>query len=214
MEDSNETQAATDTDAARGKRLPILAITVAIATGIAVWLVPENEKPAPEPTSTTTAAVPQSEAGPDPQSEAPTGVETEVLSVIEAEARPGDQARALIARLRDDTDNAGSAAFAEAERQREAGRTEDAYLLYFFAARQGHGQAALTLGTQSDPAHFSPDNGSLDQADPAQAYKWYRMAVDNGNREAERHLKSLYERVAKQAEAGDEKARRLMLQWR
>lgn len=230
MEDSNETQAATDT--AQGKRLPRLTIVIIIVTGIAVWLVPEQESPTPETPPKTTLALPAPKVIPKPQAEAPIGSKTEVPPKVETEAppgidtaapppivtetRPGEHARTLIARLRNGNGNGnvGSEAFAEAERERKAGRAEDAYLLYFFAAKQGHGEAALILGTQSDPAYFSPASGMFEEADLAQTYKWYRMAADNGNSEATRRLASLFERVEKQAEGGDENARRLMLQWR
>ena len=120
----------------------------------------------------------------------------------------------VIARLRHGGADTGSTAFAEAERQRESGQTEDAYLLYFFAAKQGSAEAALALGTLADPAYFVPQGGVLDLADPGQAYKWYRMAADNGNREAERRLGALLDWAKNSAAAGDEQAHRLMLQWR
>jgi TPR repeat protein len=213
VEDSNDTQAAEE--APRGKRLPILIAAVIIATGIAVWLVPEQEDSPPKSAPKTTVALPAPETGPHQQAETPPIAEAKAPSRIQTETRPGEYARTLIARLRNnDPGNAGPEAFAAALQQSEAGRKEDAYLLYFFAAKQGHAEAALTLGTQTDPAYFDPESGIHDEADPAQAHKWYRMAVDNGNAEAERRLASLFERVEKQAAAGDEQARRLLLQWR
>ena len=216
MEDSSETQVATN--AGGGKRLLLLIIAVIIATATAVWLVPDDEGLVPEsppkqPVATGAlepltqpAATVAPETVPEPLEKPAPDIETAI--------NPGDQARAVIARLRDGGADAGSAAFAEAEQQREAGQTEDAYLLYFFAAKQGSPEAALALGTQADPAYFVPQSGVLDLADPGQAYKWYRMAADNGNREAERRLSALLDWAKESAAAGDEQARRLMLQWR
>ena len=196
MEDSNETQVPTKEPGAK----------VILATALAYWLVPDEKGTVPAPS----AQAPQVEPAPRATTRSPAAAAPET----EIQARPGDHAREIIARLRNGADDPASVAFAEAQSQREAGRTEDAYLLYFFAAKRGHGEAALALGTQTDPAYFTPENGVSEQADPAQAYKWYRMAADRGNTEAERRLAALLQRVSKDAMAGDEKARRLMLQWK
>ena len=95
-----------------------------------------------------------------------------------------------------------------------AGNLEDAYLLYRFAARNGQAQAALILGTQADPAFHAAAAGYLPDADPAQAYKWYSVAAAAGNDKAVQQLQALRKRMQQEAAAGDEQARRLLLQWR
>ena len=126
----------------------------------------------------------------------------------------GERARAFIYELR-----AGGAqpdpevVFAEAERMQGEGNLEDAYLLYRFAARHGQTQAAMNLGTQADPAYHTAASSYLPEPEPGQAYKWYSMAAAAGNGEAAQRLQDLRKRVQRDAEAGDEQARRLLLQW-
>ena len=93
------------------------------------------------------------------------------------------------------------------------GNLEDAYLLYRFAARHGHAQAAMTLGTRADPAFHDAASSYLPEPEPGQAYKWYGMAAEAGNEEALQRLQDLRQRVQRDAAAGDEQARRLLLQW-
>ncbi len=95
-----------------------------------------------------------------------------------------------------------------------AGDLEDAYLLYRFAARHGQVQAALTLGTQADPAYHDGATGFLPEPDAGQAYKWYSVAAAADNTTATQRLQDLRKRVQQDAVAGDEQARRLLLQWR
>lgn len=217
MEESDEIQTAADSTT--GKRSWVLIILIIVAIGIALWLVPEQQDPALA--TSAKKSVPAPELQPVPKPELQTKLESEIKPEPEAEpeprveiqAGPGERAREIIARLREEAGNADKA-FAEAQRQQEAGHFEDAYLLHFYAGKQGHAEAALILGTQVDPVHFDPGNGVLRQADPGQAYKWYRVAADNGNGEAESRLATLLEEVKKSAAAGDEQAGRLMLQWR
>lgn len=103
--------------------------------------------------------------------------------------------------------------FAEAGRMQDEGNLEDAYLLYRFAARHGQVQAAMTLGTQADPSYHAGAGGYLPEPAPGQAFKWYSKAADAGNGEAVQRLQDLRKRVAQDAAAGDEQARRLLLQW-
>jgi hypothetical protein len=127
----------------------------------------------------------------------------------------GDQARAIIAQLGDAAPEVRiNHAYAQAEAFRDAGRLADAYLLYFFAARQGDAASALVLGTMADPARYSADKSFLDAPDMGQAYKWYRAASEQGNATATERLAELRTQVETAAATGDEHARRLLLQWR
>ena len=101
----------------------------------------------------------------------------------------------------------------EAERLQDEGDSVDAYLLYRFAARHGHGQAALYLGTQADPAfHTAASLDSLNN-EPEQAYKWYSMALEAGVDEAATRLQALRKHLEQSAADGDEHAQRLLLLW-
>ena len=128
--------------------------------------------------------------------------------------RAGDRARAVIANcvLKAQEPNPDEV-FGHAEQLQSESQLDDAYLLYRFAARQGHAQAALVLGSQADPAFYTSETSILPMPDLEQAYKWYRVAAAAGNEEAVVRLQSLRERVEQSAADGNEPARRLMLQW-
>ena len=127
----------------------------------------------------------------------------------------GEGARAFLYELR-----AGGAepdpetVFTEAERMQGEGNLEDAYLLYRYAARHGQVQAAMLLGTSADPAYHTAANSYLPEPEPGQAHKWYSMAAVAGDAEAAQRLAALQAHVEREAAAGDEQARRLLLLWR
>lgn len=129
--------------------------------------------------------------------------------------RGGDQARAIVAELRE----AGGTpdleqVFEQAQRFQAAGSLADAYLLYFYAARQGHTSSAMILGTMYDPDYYSPDTSLARRPDLGQAHKWYQLAAKDGDPVAGEHLAHLRSTIEASAEAGDPEARRLVLQWR
>lgn len=126
----------------------------------------------------------------------------------------GDLARAIIEELRGQGRVDLDQVYERAERFRAVGMLADAYLLYFFAARQGHAQSALALGRMYDPKTFSREASILEQPDPVQAHKWYQVAARAGDAAAKRHLADLRGRVERTAGQGDEESRRLMMQWR
>ena len=222
-------------------RTKALMALVAVITAIAIWLVPVGEKKSPPslpplPSAPDTyVALPlpsapgTSEAVPLPsatdKSEAlplpPADGTSEVLPLppppggVATITNGGDGARAFIYELRaDGTQPDADVVFTEAERMQGAGNLEDAYLLYRFAARHGQEQAAMMLGTRADPAFHIAVISYLPEPDPGQAYKWYSVAAAAGNDEAAQRLQDLHKRVQQDAEAGDEQARRLLLQWR
>lgn len=188
-------------------RAKALMVLVAVITIFAVWLVPSDKQEAP-PALPEMATPPQTEqAIPLPPSATDEGEGTAIV-------RAGDRARAIIAKLRaENTEPDPGEVFDRAEQLQGESRLDDAYLLYRFAARQGHAQAALVLGTQADPAFYTSETSILPGPDLQQAYKWYRLAAAAGNEEALVRLQGLRERVEQSAADGNEPARRLMLQW-
>jgi len=188
-------------------RAKALMVLVAVVTIVAVWLVPSDKKEAP-PALPEMATPPQAEqAIPLPPAATDEGEGTTIV-------RAGDRARAIIARLRaENTEPDPGEVFAQAEQLQSENQVDDAYLLYRFAARQGHAQAALVLGSQADPAFYTSETSMLPKPDPQQAYKWYRVAAAAGNEEAAARLQGLRERVEQSAADGNGPARRLMLQW-
>ena len=168
-------------------RTMVLIVLVAVVTSLAVWLVPSDKK---EPPSATEE-----------------GDGTAIF-------RAGDRARVIITRLRaESTKPNPDEVFGHAEQLQSERQLDDAYLLYRFAARQGHARAALVLGAQADPAFYTSETSILPMPDLEQAYKWYRVAAAAGNEEAETRLQRLRERVEQSAANGNDPARRLMLQW-
>lgn len=183
-------------------RTELLIALVAVITLIAIWLVP-GEKEAPP-------SLPQPPTAPQDANQSPPSP----AGGSAAAAMSGDRARAIIAGLR-----AGGAepdpdkVFTDAEQLQREGHLDDAYLLYRYAANHGDTRAALALGTQADPAYHSSTNSILPGPEPEQAIKWYRIAGDEGNQEAVSRLQALRDRMEQAAAAGDEQARRLLLQW-
>ncbi len=125
---------------------------------------------------------------------------------------PGDQARAIIERIGPEPGLAElRSVHAEAEALRGADQSADAYLLYFYAARQGHAPSALALGEMADSGRGP---GAVGSADLAEAHKWYALAARLGDPDGIERLAELRRRVEAAAEAGDPQAERLRLQWR
>ncbi len=209
--------------------LVVPIIVVVLLTALAVWLVPGDDaeqdakKPLPQLGSVVRSLDSADSAKPSPDqasadSETATqDPEAKNLSggvIDRPETGDKNDARSVIARLKQEGGNTAQKAFEAADKHRTVGNNADAYLLYFYAAKQGHGAAANILGTQSDPSFFTSINSALDAPDQGQAIKWYQMAIDAGNKEAKQHLAELAKRIQQQAESGSSEAQRLLLQLR
>lgn len=129
------------------------------------------------------------------------------------EARAED-ARDLIARLTKSDQVDYGAAVDKAEQFQRDGKLADAQLLYFFAARGGNAKAAFALAEMNDPNYFKPATSLLDEPAPFQAFKWYTVARDQGMNEASERLEQLHKWAEHAAQAGDEQAQRLLLEWK
>ncbi len=183
-------------------KIAVVAAVVAVAVLLFVWLVQEDRQSAPPPlpelpaTKMTDADLSQPLEG-DP-----------------AAIREGDRARTFIESLRSDgTEPDLGTVFVEAIRLRGEGYVVDAYLLFRFAARNGHGQAALVLGNLADPANRDPDVPDALKDQPEQAHKWYSIAAEEGVEEAAVQLQALRKHIEQAASNGDERAQRLLLLW-
>jgi hypothetical protein len=183
-------------------RYKTLMVAVAIATLLAVWLVPDNEQPKPPP-------LPEL-----PTTQKPNANLSQPAESGGVVLREGDRARAFIAGMHSESAEPDPhAVFVEAIQLQSEGYVVDAHLLYRFAARHGNGQAALVLGTQADPAFQTADGPDSLQDQPEQAYRWYSMAIAAGNDEAAARLQALHKRLEQAASTGDERAQRLLLLW-
>ena len=129
--------------------------------------------------------------------------------------KPGDQARAIITQIKDQGDLANlDDTFSKAQAFIDSGRLTDAHLLLFYAARKGHPSSARLLGGMYDPITHSSTSSIMDEPDVAQAYKWYKKAIEGGDRTAEIRLEALKVWVERKASEGNEQAKSLLEQWR
>lgn len=174
------------------QRVMIGIVTAAIVLVAAVWLF-TGEEPEPVP--------------------AP-GRPLDTVEPAETAAERGDSAREIIDEL---SSAEGDIDYARAyERAREfqsEDRLADAQLLYFFAARGGHREAAFELATLYDPNHPAQTSSLMGEPDPFQAYRWYRAAEEAGHEAAGERLAELRTWTEQAANEGDAEAERLLLQW-
>lgn len=128
---------------------------------------------------------------------------------------PGMRAREYVAQLKEQGKPYPlGEAREKAVAYQQDGSLADAYLLFFFAAREGHAPSMLEMARLNDPRYFKPDNALLDEADPVQALKWYRQARDSGDTQASNELTSLRSWAETGAAAGDEAAAQFLLNFR
>ncbi len=187
-----------------------LILLVVVATLIGVWLVPGED---PDQPTLTDEGLPPSLLDLPPTAAGGEPVLPEALQEPEIDDRPGARARAMIAKMRSAGELQLDEIFAAADQARTDGELDDAYLLYFFAAREGHADAALVLGQQADPDGGQTGERLFDSPDLTQAHKWYKIAAANGNPEGQQRLDALRERVEQMAASGDTQAQRIALQW-
>ncbi len=187
-----------------------LILLVVVATLIGVWLVPGED---PQQPALTDEGLPPSLLDLPPTAAGGEPVLPEALQEPEIDDSPGAKARAMIAEMRSSGELQLDEIFAAADQAQTNGELDDAYLLYFFAAREGHAASALILGRQADPASEQSGERLFDSPDLTQAHKWYRIAAANGDPEARQHLDDLRQRVEQMAASGDPQAQRIALQW-
>lgn len=130
-----------------------------------------------------------------------------------ASAEEGNAARKLIAEAKGSSNLDLSSLFEQANTFLNKGKSADAFLIYFFLAKQGHGPSCLALAEMADPAYFKADKSFLDAPDIFQAYKWYTDAKTYGMSQADAQLRDLKLRAKAAAAGGDEKMRRLLVIW-
>ena len=183
-------------------RYKIVIGVIVVVTLVAVWLVPDDMQPTPPPL---------------PELQAPQMTDADLFQSEDgdlAAIREGDRARAFIASLLSEGASPDpDTVFVEAIRLQGEGYAVDAYLLFRFAAHRGHGQAALVLGNQANPAFRDADIPDLLKDQPEQAYKWYSIAAAEGIDEAAEQLQDMRKGLEHSASNGDESAQRLLLLW-
>jgi len=185
-----------------GSKHPLLWITLGVVFLIAYFVFSGNRR---QPTVTGEAAAPAVQPADS----------TGKIRPIPKGDKPGDEARAIIASIRKHGGKFNLTwVYNKAGQLLKEKKLADAHLLYFFAAREGHGPSALALGKMADPQHHSPDASLFEQPDPVQALKWYQMANQHGEAAARERLLKLQQWIEEKARAGDEAAQQLILGWR
>ncbi len=161
-----------------------------------------------EPVSDTSIAKPASTAK-SLKSAAPKNKPTTKIT-----RAPGDSARAIIAKFKERKGAANLQPLLKSANEfNTKARYADAYLLYFFAAKQGSNTAAQVLAKMHDPAYYSKQTSMMDQPDLVQAYKWYQQAAKGGQAAAQKDLDIFRAQVEQMAASGHTEAKQLSLQW-
>jgi TPR repeat protein len=93
------------------------------------------------------------------------------------------------------------------------GKLDDAQMLYFFAARQGHAQSAYRYAEMNDPLHHSAGGSLLPEPDPNAAFRYYQIALQGGSEDAAERLEALHQWTIDAAAAGNIDAEMLLVQW-
>lgn len=192
-----------------------LIVIVAVLTLIGVWLVPGDDTD-----DQSGDAGRKADGAPSLLGDAPSAPSGSALTLPEnlppadtVDDSPGAKARALIANMRASGEIRLDEVFSAAQQAQQKGELADAYLLYFFAAREGHTPSAFALGSQADPLHRDPANSVFEAADTVQAHKWYQIAARNGDAQSTERLADLRRRVEQLAASGDPQAQRTALLW-
>lgn len=133
------------------------------------------------------------------------------LSILPPEgAIDGSRARLFIDNFENNGETFDFDAFYEqAKTFSENSQFADAYILYFYAAKNGHGRGAFKLAQLVDPATFNANLSMIEKPSLILANNWYQRA---GHPKTAYYLDRLYARIEKQAAVGDELAESLMLE--
>ena len=169
---------------------------------------PQREEPQ------AVATTPEMES-PAADSDHKVATETASIAPLKPLDRENKTARSLISSIRSGkTEITVEEILERAEQYTQEDRLADAYLLLFYAAREGDGRAAFALASMHDPSHFVQGNTLLEKPDSYQAHKWYQAAAEQKIAGAQKRLEALRGVIEKQAESGDPSAQRLLLNWR
>jgi hypothetical protein len=90
------------------------------------------------------------------------------------------------------------------------GDVASARLFYRLAAKQGSAKGAMAMASTYDPVYLERIGFVGARPSPAEAIKWYRQAIDMGDRGAEVQLRELTNRLERAAALGDGEAQRIL----
>jgi TPR repeat protein len=194
--------------ASASNRLWLIISAVMAVTIVAVFMVPDGKEQARD------IPMPPAPVSPAPAASVDNPVSAPAPEPVSAETptpRAGEAARKFLA---ESPDLDAGAIYQRAQAFRQDGRTEDAWLLYFKAAREGSAAAAMALAEQADPAYFDPRQSLFDEPDLVQAHKWYELAKRHGSEKAGERLDKLMKHLEQAAAGGDRQAQLLLAKWK
>lgn len=87
----------------------------------------------------------------------------------------------------------------------------DAHLLYFFNAREGYLPSILKMAEMSDPVLYDKEQSLLDEPDPVQAYKWYRIAMQKNDAGATASMERLIQWASLNENLNNKAAQQLLI---
>lgn len=90
-------------------------------------------------------------------------------------------------------------------------RADAAFLLLEYAAEKGHPAAAFEVARYYDPQESLP-SGTIRKSE-ANAFEWYRVALERGQRDAAERMEALRQLVRSKADQGSWEARQLLRAW-
>ncbi len=124
----------------------------------------------------------------------------------------GEQARSLIKTTLGKGQQSPADIFSQAEKLRKTGKYTDAWLLHFYAARQGHAPSSASLAFMSDPGTYQKFGSPLANGDEFQALKWYSLATKQGDTKSADNFNQFKKHLQNKANSGDTHSRQLLLQ--
>lgn len=124
----------------------------------------------------------------------------------------GEHARNFIKTALGNGQQTPDSIFEQAEALRKAMKYTDAWLLYFYAARQGHAPSSVSLASMSDPNTYQKFGSPLNKGDEFQALKWYSLASKQGDTASIENFTKFKKLLENKAKSGDTHSRQLLLQ--
>jgi len=197
----------------------IMIIVILILAGIVSFYLLYNNAPTkivniPKATPPTTKIIVAPASDSPVKKSPPAAKPSKTKSITKITRAPGDSARAIIAKFRAQKGATDlQQLLTSANEFNSKGMYTDAYLLYFFAAKQGSRTAAQVLAKIHDPTYHSKQTSIMDQPDLVQAYKWYQQAARGGQATAQKALDTFRAQVEQMAASGHAEAKQLSLQW-
>ena len=189
------------------KKMNPLILVAVIVSGLIVFIFASSDRGQGNPEKVTLNSADQTAQSTQ------TGADNQAGKINRGTLPPGGlRARELIQQIRDKgKPYPMDQLMAQASAYANDGNLADAYLTFYFAAREGSVDAMIMMAEMSDPTMFQSENNLLDRADAIQAFKWYKQALDKGFEPARSRLSNLHQWAKAEANYGNKDAKQLLL---